>query len=119
MRLCSKCGESDQQKFYKGQRTSYCASCWRENTRNRRLAKNGVSREGYLAMLHDQLGACAVCGKQETDVKFGMRGLHQDHDHATGKPRGILCSNCNQLLGRVKDSREHLLGLIAYLDQWA
>lgn len=103
---------------YKGQRTNYCASCWREYTRNHRLKKLGVSREQWLATLADQLGACAVCGKQEHDTKDGKRGLHQDHDHATGKVRGILCSNCNQLLGRVGDSVIHLQGLIDYLHKW-
>ena len=118
MRVC-KCGESDPAKFYKSQRTKYCASCWREYTRNHRLKKLGVSREQWLATLHKQLGACAVCGKHEHDTKDGKRGLHQDHDHVTGKVRGILCSNCNQLLGRVKDSTAHLHRLIEYIERWS
>ena len=119
MRTCNKCGETDQDKFYKGQRTKYCASCWREYTRNHRLKKLGVTREQWLATLHDQLGACAICGKQETETKHGKRGLHQDHDHTTCKVRGILCSNCNQILGRVKESKAHLLALVQYIDRWS
>jgi hypothetical protein len=57
-------------------------------------------------MIEAQGGTCATCdGKPE----------HVDHDHATGKVRGVLCFNCNQALGNVRDSVETLARLRTYL----
>jgi hypothetical protein len=38
-----------------------------------------------------------------------------DHDHATRKFRGLICSACNKILGIAKDSEETLLNASAYL----
>ena len=119
---CGKCGETDQAKFYKT--AVWCRACHREATRDSRYRKLGVSRDEYLAVLHGQMGACAICGSHERSVdstKPGSaktRGLHLDHDHKTGKRRGILCWNCNQTLGRVKDSTELLQSMIAYINKY-
>lgn len=56
-------------------------------------------------------GVCSICGKPPPE---GSR-LHIDHDHTTGEVRGLLCPDCNQGLGRFKDSEAHLLAAIAYL----
>ncbi|MDQ1746247.1 MAG: hypothetical protein QOD07_510 [Frankiaceae bacterium] len=57
-------------------------------------------------MIAAQGGSCATCdGKPE----------HVDHDHATGKVRGVLCFNCNQALGNVRDSVQTLTRLRSYL----
>jgi hypothetical protein len=71
----------------------------------------GLSREQYDAMLADQGGGCALCGR-----KPGRRELAVDHDHQTGQVRGLLCSSCNGALGVLGDSREGLLRALAYLD---
>jgi hypothetical protein len=106
-------GQQDPTQFSLTSR--WCRVCVREAVRNWRYRKLGTSREEYLAILSGQLGSCAICSKQEGAVMGGHRGLHLDHDHLTGKRRGILCSNCNQILGRVKDSIAHLERMIAYL----
>lgn len=118
MITCSKCGETDQTKFYpSAKRSSWCKVCQREAVRDSRNRKIGVSREEYLAVLHGQHGACDICGKQERPVANGIRGLHLDHDHKTGKRRGILCSNCNQVLGRFKDDVALFQRAIDYLNK--
>lgn len=59
-------------------------------------------------------GHCEICGIAEKDAAKGA--LHCDHDHATGKPRGMLCMNCNQALGKFEDNPELLLAAIKYLE---
>ena len=55
-------------------------------------------------MAEKQNFVCAICGKEN----FAMGGNHSgclvvDHDHNTGKVRGLLCHNCNRALGLFKD----------------
>jgi hypothetical protein len=66
---------------------------------NRRaLLKNrySITLEEYNNMLESQDYICAICG---TDKPGGMGRFHVDHNHITGKVRGLLCNNCNMLLG--------------------
>ena len=58
-------------------------------------------------MVAAQGGTCAVCSGP---------AQHVDHDHETGEVRGILCFNCNQALGNVRDNPDVLRGLARYLD---
>lgn len=62
-------------------------------------------------MLAKQDGKCAGCGKPDPE--------HVDHDHKNGAVRGMLCFNCNQALGNVRDSiailgklQDYLLGAL-------
>jgi hypothetical protein len=74
----------------------------RVQTRERHLVrKYGVDLSAYSAMLEDQAGACAICGKPDTAEHHGV--LHVDHCHSTGAVRGLLCRNCNHVLGLMKD----------------
>jgi hypothetical protein len=56
-------------------------------------------------------GHCQVCGKDQP-----LDNLTIDHDHKTGKFRGILCGHCNKVLGFVYDDREILGKISDYLD---
>ena len=63
-----------------------------------RYTKTGITQEMFENMLALQGNRCAVC-----DNPFsGTKDVHADHDHATGKPRGILCSRCNTAEGMVR-----------------
>lgn len=46
------------------------------------------------------------------------KNLHIDHNHETGKVRGLLCSPCNTSLGNLKEDRERIVGLVGYLDEF-
>lgn len=59
-----------------------------------------------------QGGRCASC--QDEVPRHGKLG-HVDHDHATGKVRGFLCSRCNKALGMLRDDPVRIRGLLAYL----
>jgi Recombination endonuclease VII len=84
----------------------------------------GVSIEQYNQMRADQDYRCAICGLHESESKAGgpnpnVRRLHLDHDHKTGVPRGLLCRDCNTMLGNALDDPARLRGGIEYLRRWA
>lgn len=74
-------------------------------------ANYGISKAEYDALLAEQGGVCAIC-RQECCTG---RRLSVDHDHETGKVRGILCSNCNIGIGKFKENTDLLLAAINYL----
>lgn len=59
------------------------------------LRRHGITQAQYDEMLERQGGKCALCDF----VPAGGRRLCIDHDHATGRRRGLLCGRCNTLLG--------------------
>jgi hypothetical protein len=91
---------------------SYCKSCasWLEAER-----KYGLPQADLEAMLARQDGRCAVSGCPAGPITFDDRRTHVDHDHVTGKVRGILCLWCNSALGTAKESIDRLIGLAEYV----
>ncbi len=75
-------------------------------------SKFGITVEEYRKMFERQENRCAICWK---DGKTSTRKLHIDHDHKTGKIRGLLCKNCNHGLGMFKDDMYRLLNAVSYL----
>jgi hypothetical protein len=81
-----------------------------EKTMNTNLkTKYGITREEYLIILKNQNHRCAICGKHQKDHS---RNFALDHNHKTGKIRGILCDGCNYGVGflekRKKEYEEYL-----------
>lgn len=74
----------------------------------------GITLEEYNTLLEFQKGVCAICGKPEMMHKQ----LVVDHDHKTGKVRGLLCTNCNKALGNAFDDVGVLRNMITYLLSW-
>lgn len=72
----------------------------------------GIDISEYNNILAKQNGRCAICGKSKDEFK---RNLAVDHDHKTNKVRGLLCDNCNPLLGHAKDNIDILQRAIEYL----
>ncbi len=84
----------------------------RDAERERHLVrKYGITLAVYATMLAAQLGKCAICGKPEPKHKT----LDVDHDHETGRVRGLLCTSCNRVLGHAHDSVERLQAAVEYL----
>jgi hypothetical protein len=73
--------------------------------------KYGISLEEYVAFFEVAGGRCEGCERQPKKRK----DLHLDHDHATGKIRGVLCRDCNHALGNVRDRGWVLENLAKYL----
>jgi hypothetical protein len=74
----------------------------------------GLTVEQYHQMLENQRGLCAICLEPPTSGRG--KKLYIDHDHKTGKVRGLLCHHCNMILGYAKDSSVRLTECINYLD---
>lgn len=70
----------------------------------------GMDADDLHRLYAKQDGRCAICKHPE-----GEKRLHVDHDHDTGLVRGLLCGNCNALLGHARDSTEILRRAIYYL----
>lgn len=71
----------------------------------------GVTLEMYNNMLVQQENACASCRIPFINLKSDRENysvIQIDHDHKTGKYRGLLCHNCNKGIGHFKDSPEFL-----------
>jgi len=83
-------------------------------TRERHLVrKYGVDLAAYNEMLALQGGVCAICSKPESKEHHGV--LHVDHCHSTGRVRGLLCRNCNHVLGLMRDDAALMIRAAEYL----
>ncbi len=76
----------------------------------------GLSVPEYDQMIIDCDNKCHICRKSETYLFAGkIRRLCLDHDHKTGKLRGLLCFACNMALGKFGDDQMRLQSAIDYL----
>lgn len=69
-----------------------------------------MSEAEYQAMHDAQGGRCLLCGKQQRRQR-----LTRDHDHLTGRVRGLLCMRCNRALGAFEWSDDALVRLRRYI----
>ncbi|MEZ0067481.1 hypothetical protein ABIA32_003494 [Streptacidiphilus sp. MAP12-20] len=70
-----------------------------------------MTEADYDAMLKAQLGVCLICL-----ICLSPKPEHVDHDHETGRVRGILCFACNAALGQMKDRPDALRRAADYLE---
>lgn len=91
-----------------------------ERAKNSDLKRSyGITLVEYETMLAAQDGKCAICkGPERTrDKDGGPRRMPVDHDHETGKVRGLICTHCNRALGMFKDDIKILKSAIAYVER--
>lgn len=94
--------------------STYCLNCKSEKSKENRIFRTfGLSLREYDVMLAKQNGRCKICGNTKMVKNQGR--FHIDHDHKTHKIRGILCQQCNALLGFAKDDIKILASAIQYL----
>jgi hypothetical protein len=77
----------------------------------------GISATDYDKLLTLQHGVCAICKQQPQNGRGGK--LHLDHDHTTGKIRGLLCHGCNIGIGNFKENPYVLANAIQYVQGYA
>jgi hypothetical protein len=133
VKLCSDCktekpeGEFGRVHGYLNKRCRPCDSAYKKslpsyNSEARRRAKfkarYGITPERYDQMSAEQQGLCAICGNSEpgVDKRTGeVMRLSVDHDHETGRVRGLLCQKCNRAIGLLDDDVDRLKWAIDYL----
>ncbi len=64
----------------------------------------GLNAVEYNRLFAIQSGRCAICGKHQSELK---RRLDVDHDHETGKVRGLLCNYCNKIIEKHINNPSH------------
>lgn len=78
--------------------------------------KYGITAAQWDALLESQDGRCACCGTPDPGRRWDT-----DHDHDTGRLRGILCGECNRLIGRLGDRAElvieRCMEMVRYLER--
>ncbi len=128
-RLCGEyksLGEFHKHHSARAGRLNECKSCTRLRSRDSFTRRRyGLSQQDYDALYAAQKGMCAICGGEGTAIIAGPGSLKRtarhfpllyvDHDHITGRVRGLLCHSCNSGLGSFKDNVETLSAAIAYL----
>lgn len=80
------------------------------NKKQQRLLIYKITEKQYDALLHKQNNKCAICNNTFNKTP------HIDHSHTNGKVRGLLCNNCNQALGLIKDNTTTALALYDYIN---
>jgi len=92
---------------------------WSRNSWIRK--KFGLEPGDYNIMFNAQKGLCAICGLPEKHKYKGrLIKLAVDHNHSTGKIRGLLCSECNIAIGNLKVDSFGILNLqtaIKYIEE--
>ncbi len=84
--------------------------------RSQRLKRYGLTIASFNDLLESQRNRCAIC---MTDKPGGFANQWAvDHNHLTGRTRGILCNNCNKGLGHFRDSILYLVCAKNYLEKY-
>ncbi|MBO8190400.1 endonuclease VII domain-containing protein [Streptomyces oryzae] len=88
---------------------SYCRECRVERNRESYFRrKYGMTVDQRKALLDEQFGICPICLKPAPE--------HVDHDHETGRVRGVLCFSCNAALGQFRDRPDVMRRAAAYVE---
>lgn len=124
---CVICARQATSRFSKTQKGKTYRSSWRSqpqvrerenlaSLRSGRHYRYGLSWEDFTKMLVACGCTCEGCGKQFAE-RDQREGACVDHDHLTGKIRGLLCHRCNRALGLLKDDAKVLRQLADYLEK--
>lgn len=116
---CPECRKRRGREYY------HTSERRRDNQRRAYIfRKYGLSLEHLTAILAAQHERCAICKRHWTDCTAGKRSRHDvmflqhlyvDHDHSTGKVRGLLCNNCNAGIALFAEEPVRLYNAVAYL----
>jgi len=109
---CKLCMQAKRQEWAENNKdhlNEWRKKNWVES--NRRLKRRGITQKIYDELYEAQRGCCAICN--EPEEKFSW--LCIDHDHESGRIRGLLCPNCNRGIGLLKDNADLLERAAKYI----
>jgi hypothetical protein len=119
---CKECAKEyankRKHKIKKYQREYYLANVETisKNLRQGHLKrKYGVTQEWYDEQLKLQNNGCKICGAEDPGKPFKF--FHVDHDHKTGRLRGLLCRSCNTGIGLFKEDVKLIEKAIEYVNK--
>lgn len=123
-RACRDCGRWKPpkgycNKFNKNESHKRAVKKYRESEHGKRKSRNsylkrafGITLEKYDRLFEEQNGLCAICGLPEkTIIRSKIIELGVDHNHVTKRVRGLLCSDCNTSIGKLKVDELGILNL--------
>jgi len=127
MRRCSSCDEEKDVSLFPDKYFT-CKSCKAKRSReaNKTPAKQlktyehsvrskfGIGLKEVSDLLDIQRGCCAIC-KDSLVYPNSTKRYAIDHNHKTGKVRGLLCSDCNTALGKFRDNPDIVYNAFEYL----
>lgn len=119
VRACARC-DRNLSRQRAASRVKYCARCEAAVKRERSDAQHrarvaatyGLALDGYDRLYLAQGGRCYICRRATGKT----RRLAVDHDHKTGKVRGLLCKSCNTMLGHARDDPAMFYRAADYLE---
>jgi hypothetical protein len=111
-KLCVACKtvksitEFHSSRFHSDGVQGYCSECayWK-----RAQHRYGITKDGYADLMRKQNGSCAICSE------YSAERLCIDHDHKSGRVRGLLCQQCNHAIGKMRDNPLLLIAGAEYL----
>jgi len=113
-----KLNKKDRERYWKNKekKNKLTRKYWKANSEKMHKARlwyaYKITAEDYDIMFAKQKGCCAICGRHQKEL---VKGLCVDHNHKTGKIRGLLCTDCNIGIGMFKDDLEMLQRAVKYL----
>ena len=105
--------KANKEKYKKGQQNWIAKQdkdYLRDYKRMKQLEKYGLTLLEYSSLLKKQKSVCAICGRREN-----KKNLAVDHDHKTGRVRGLLCFRCNFGLPFFSEDYDLFLKICNYL----
>lgn len=89
--------------------------------RVKQLRLYGLTEADYARLVEDQDGRCAICQTDDPgSSKYGNWSVDHDHvaeDIGVMHVRGLLCTDCNLMIGRSREDPDRLRAAADYLER--
>ena len=101
-KYCDECAPKESKRTKREWWQLHKGYCKKEQRKNAIKRLYGITLKDYEVMFTKQKGLCAICDKPH-------KILCIDHNHNTGKVRGLLCKGCNLSIGRLENRWDRII----------